>query len=130
LIQKILTIAWPWLKSTRSQGESDPGPCRRHRTSRWTSFIVKVHNAGNVHTSLEAESPNALLPFNSRWLWSPTQGNSTDTVHQPHSPGETANRFLELAFYKKPPLLPKLSGLNLEYMILQCIQHRQQMSRF
>lgn len=85
----------------------------------WTSFIVKVNNAGNVHTSLEAESPNALLPFSSRWLWSPTQGNFSDTVRQPRSPGETASRFLELAFYKKPPLLTKLSGLNLEYMILQ-----------
>ncbi len=85
----------------------------------WTSFIVKVNNAGNVHTSLEAESPNALLPFSSRWLWSPKQGNFTDTVLQPNGPGETASRFLELAFYKKPPLLPKLSGLNLEYMILQ-----------
>jgi len=85
----------------------------------WTSFIVKVHNAGNVHASLQADSPNALLPFSSRWLWSPTQGNFADTARQPRSAAETVSRFLELSFYKKPPLLPNLSGLSLEYMILQ-----------
>ncbi len=39
--------------------------------------------------------------------------------HNAISPGEVANRFLELALYRQPPLHNTLSGLELEYTVLQ-----------
>ena len=34
-------------------------------------------------------------------------------------PGQVANRFLEMQIYRNRPMLPHLSGLKLEYAILQ-----------
>jgi hypothetical protein len=35
------------------------------------------------------------------------------------SAGQIANRFLEMQLYRNRPLLPNLSGLKLEYAVLQ-----------
>lgn len=81
----------------------------------WTSFLVKVKNDAGVTAKLVAESANAqpVLHMASYPL-------------QPHtrkehllSPGQVANRFLEVQMYDSRPLSPNLSGLALEYGVVQ-----------
>jgi len=79
----------------------------------WTSFLVKVHNETGVTAQLKAESPNAA----------PALHISTfqPRAMEKHllSPGQVANRFLEVQMYQSRPLLPNLSGLLLEYAVVQ-----------
>ena len=79
----------------------------------WTSFLVKVHNDANVTAQLEVESPNALSPIH--------PSSSTPRVKKEDiiTPGEALNRFLEMHIYRNRPLLPNLSGLDLEYVVVQ-----------
>lgn len=79
----------------------------------WTSFLVKVHNEAGVTAPLKAESPNAA----------PALHISTfqHRAMEKHllSEGQVANRFLEIQMYQRRPLLPNLSGLLLEYAVVQ-----------
>lgn len=79
----------------------------------WTSFLVKVHNDANVTAELNVESPNALAPIHAP--------SHEPRVKKEHviTPGEVANRFMEMHIYRNRPLLPNLSGLSLEYAVLQ-----------
>ena len=79
----------------------------------WVSFLVKVNNEAGVTAKLEVESPQAapvlhISTFNPKVL----QKNIL-------SPAQVANRFLEMQLYRNRPLLPNLSGLQLEYVVLQ-----------
>ena len=79
----------------------------------WTSFLVKVHNDAHVTGQLEVESPNALAAVHAP--------SFNPRVEQKHiiKPGEASNRFLEMQVYRNRPLLPNLSGLGMEYAVLQ-----------
>src|SRR5207244_10580152 len=66
----------------------------------WRQFLVKVQNDAGTTAALKADSPNAQKLFNS----------PADDV---------ANRWLELQMYDQQPLAKTLSGLNLEYRIVQ-----------
>jgi hypothetical protein len=66
----------------------------------WRQFLVKVHNEAGVTARLVAQSPNAQH----------LAGSPADQV---------ANRWLDLMMFEQPPLLERLSGLKLEYRILQ-----------
>ena len=79
----------------------------------WKAVLVKVHNAGNVRGRLEVESPNAELALH-RSTRAPRASEETVIT-----PGQLANRFLELVMYRRRAMLPQLSGLPLEYAILQ-----------
>ena len=66
----------------------------------WRLFLVKVENAAGTTAPLQAVSPNALRLHN--------------------APAEDVpNRWLDLAMYDVQPLDPTLSGLGLEYRIIQ-----------
>lgn len=81
----------------------------------WTSFLVKVQNDAGVTAQLEVESPNSASP-----LHAPT--SSMDSRVKPENiitPGQAGNRFLEMQIYRNRPLLSNLSGLKLEYAVLQ-----------
>jgi hypothetical protein len=66
----------------------------------WRAFLVKVHNEAGITPVLAVDSPNAG-PI-------------------PNQPAGTANRrWLDLAMFNKQPLKIHLSGLELEYRILQ-----------
>ena len=86
----------------------------------WKSVLVKVHNAGSVRAQLEVESPNAEPSLHVTTGWrdrvTTSPRASDDTVI---TAGQAANRFLELVMYRRRPMLPQLSGLPLEYAILQ-----------
>lgn len=79
----------------------------------WTSFLVKVYNQAGATAPLLVESPNALLPRHGS-SGSP-QVRQEDIV----TPGEVANRFLDAQMYDRPPLSAGLSGLGLEYAVVQ-----------
>jgi len=79
----------------------------------WTSFLVKVHNEAGVTAQLQVQSANAepdlyISTYNARAL----EKNAL-------TEGQVANRFLEMQLYRNRPLLPNLSGLKVEYAVLQ-----------
>ena len=79
----------------------------------WTSFLVKVHNEAGVTAKLEVESPNAAPPFHISTFGPRAKEENALTA------GQVANRFAEMVLYRNRPLLPALSGLKLEYVVLQ-----------
>ena len=66
----------------------------------WRLFLVKVENAAGTTAPLQAVSPNALRLHNA-------------------PAADVPNRWLDLAMYDVQPLDPTLSGLGLEYRIIQ-----------
>ena len=89
-----------------------PAPARLMQGG-WRSFLVKVQNEAGVTAELQVESPNAQFPFQ-RYEWNPK-----DQKEKSISAGQVANRFLEVQLYKNRPLLANLSGLLLEYAVVQ-----------
>jgi hypothetical protein len=79
----------------------------------WVSYLVKVNNEAGVTAQLEVQSPNAATP-----LYAPSFEPRVDEK-KILTPGQVANRFLEMQLYRNRPMLPNLSGLKLEYAILQ-----------
>lgn len=79
----------------------------------WTSFLVKVFNESGGTAQLNAESPNALKAQHSP---------SFDFKVKPENvltEGQVMNRFLDIQMYRNKPMLPNLSGLKLEYQVIQ-----------
>ncbi|MBI2679979.1 MAG: CehA/McbA family metallohydrolase [Candidatus Solibacter usitatus] len=66
----------------------------------WRTFLVKVQNEANITPVLAADSPNA-----GRLAGSPE--------------GLVPRRFLDVQMFDKQPMRPRLSGLELEYRLLQ-----------
>ncbi len=79
----------------------------------WTSFLVKVHNQAGVTAPLKAESPNAAPELHVSTFQHRAMEKNRLT------PGQMANRFLEIQMYQNRPLTPNLSGLLLEYAVVQ-----------
>ena len=77
----------------------------------WRLFLVKVHNAaGYDRGPLRVDSPNAL----------PLTRTSTGKPDPRVAPvGEVGKRFLELAVFDGQPLVRNLSGLEVEYRVVQ-----------
>ncbi|HKE03846.1 MAG TPA: hypothetical protein VKE91_07295, partial [Blastocatellia bacterium] len=77
----------------------------------WGAFLVKVRNEAGVTAQLKAESPNAL----------PVYATSRGNPRPPQQVTEldVTDRWLDLAMFNKPPLKPTLSGLELEYRVIQ-----------
>ena len=66
----------------------------------WRSFLVKVHNEAGTTAPLKATSPSANRLAGS-------------------SPGDVRNRWLDLSMFDGRPMEQRLSGLGLEYRIIQ-----------
>lgn len=77
----------------------------------WRVFLVKVHNEAGVTAELVAESPNAA-PVSKRSTSSPEPKPSVP-------PSEIPRRWMDLAMFGDRPLLRPLSGLAVEYRLLQ-----------
>jgi hypothetical protein len=91
-----------------------PGPAAAELIqSGWKTFLVKVHNEAAVTSPLEVESPNAQPALHR------STGAHNVRPENVISEGELAQRFLELTMYRRRPLLERLSGLELEYAVLQ-----------
>ena len=97
-----------------SRVKVDRGPAKaRLMQGGWTSFLVKVHNEAGITPKLNVQSANAhpLLHVSS--------GKPRTDPDKLINRGEVENRFLEMVMYNNRPLQPNLSGLNLEYAVLQ-----------
>jgi hypothetical protein len=77
----------------------------------WTVFLVRVHNLAGVRAELKVESPN-MEP-----LFRRSTGDPEPKVTV--SPGEVGNRWMDSSLYRGQPLEKTLSGLELEYRILE-----------
>jgi hypothetical protein len=77
----------------------------------WSVFLVKVHNEAGVTARLEAQSPNSA----------PIYRQSTGKAEPKASirPSEIVQRWMDLDLYADRPLKRPLSGLSLEYQVLQ-----------
>jgi hypothetical protein len=91
-----------------------PGPAQAELIQGgWKNFLVKVHNEAGSNAELKWSSPNAD-PVLHR-----SSGRPNPKPESAITPGQLANRFLELSFFRQRPLKPQLSGLGLEYVVLQ-----------
>ncbi|MES2790250.1 MAG: CehA/McbA family metallohydrolase [Planctomycetota bacterium] len=88
------------------------GPVAKELTQNgWRTFLVKVHNDAGVTAQLKPESPN-IAP-----LFKRSSGKPKPEIVI--SPSDVPQRFLDAAMYDKQPLKPELSGLELEYRLIQ-----------
>jgi hypothetical protein len=92
--------------------ETISGPAKPELAEQgWRVFLVKVLNPGGVRGSeLRAESPNSLP------LYARSSGRPDPKVQ---SVGQVSKRFLDLQMFNSQPLVKELSGLEVEYRILQ-----------
>ena len=81
----------------------------------WTSFLIKVHNEARSTAQLQVESPNADPAFYNA-VGRPQPHASPDHLL---TQAQVANRFLEIQMFHNRPLLANLSGLLLEYAVVQ-----------
>jgi hypothetical protein len=89
-----------------------PGPAKAElQELGWRSFLVKVRNEAGVTAPLKAESPNALPVY--------TRSSGDPSPKETVKPSDVPHRWLDLATFDQPPLKPQLSGLELEYRIIQ-----------
>jgi hypothetical protein len=98
-----------------SRVKVDQGPAKPELVEQgWRTFLVKVRNGAGVTAQLKAESRNALPVFASEGRFS-LNPRPKQTVTQ----SDVSNRWLDLIVFDKLPLRPQLSGLELEYRIIQ-----------
>lgn len=74
-------------------------------------FLVKVINRANVTAPLKVVSPNSGPVY--------IQSNGSPEPKLELTPQNAAERWAEISIYDKPPMGRRLSGLALEYEILQ-----------
>ena len=95
-----------------SRVKVDRGPAPAELVEQgWRPFLVKVRNEANVTAQLRVESPNAGPVY--------TRSTGSPSPEQILQPADQMNRWLDLCLYKLRPMRPRLSGLELEYAILQ-----------
>lgn len=95
---------------SRVKVESGPAP-RRLVQHGWTVFLVKVHNEAGVTAALKCTSPNAD-PLHTRSKASPEPETTI-------KPADVVQRWTDVAVFNRQPLNETLSGLPLEYVLLE-----------
>ena len=89
-----------------------PGPIRKELVQNgWQVFLVKVHNEAGVTAALRATSPNAAPQV----VRSSGKPNAAAAI----SATELADRWLDVATFDTQPMNANLSGLALEYRIVE-----------
>ncbi len=92
------------------------GPAKKELIQQgWRTFLIKVHNEAGVTATLVPESPN-LLPVYQRGKKAREKPMTDEQLVQP---SDVPNRFLDADMFDKQPLKAGLSGLELEYRIIQ-----------
>ncbi len=83
--------------------------------SGWRTFLVKVRNEAGVTAQLKAVSLNAEKVFSR----GPAKFSTSPRPQQTITERDVRDRWMDLAMFDKPPMKPQLSGLELEYRIIQ-----------
>ena len=81
----------------------------------WRTFLVKVHNEAGITPQLTVSSPQSAPVY--QLGRGPRQRPQTDDDLV--TAAESARRFLDIESFGKQPMTPKLSGLLVEYRIVQ-----------
>ena len=74
-------------------------------------FLVKVANNGNVTASLSVENPNSGKVY--------IQSNGSPDPPLKLTPQEAGERWADISLFQQAPMRKRLSGLALEYAILE-----------
>ena len=74
-------------------------------------FLVKVANSGNVTAPLSVVSPN------SGKVYIPSNGSPEPPMNL--TPQEAGERWADISLFQQPPMRKRLSGLALEYLVLE-----------
>ncbi len=77
----------------------------------WSVFLVKVHNLAGVTAELVAQSPNAAPLYK--------QSTGRAEPKKSVSPAEVIQRWADVVMFADRPMKAPLSGLNLEYRLMQ-----------
>ena len=77
----------------------------------WSVFLVRVHNEGGVTAKLRVSSPNAQP------LYRRSSGKPDPVLNI--TPKDVPDRWLDVELFEKQPLIDRLSGLLVEYRIIQ-----------
>jgi hypothetical protein len=77
----------------------------------WRVFLIKVHNEAGVTAPLNCTSPNAA----------PLQDQSDGEAEPPQTitRRDVVQRWLDVSMFNSPPLTERLSGLPVEYRVLE-----------
>ena len=98
--------------NAESRVKVEPGPAKPELVEGGTRlFLVKVINRANVTAPLRVASPN------SGNVYIPSTGNPEPKLEL--TPQDAAGRWAEISIYDKPPMERRLSGLALDYRVLQ-----------
>jgi hypothetical protein len=88
------------------------GPAAKNLVQQgWRVFLVKVHNQAGVTSELRCQSANAEALYK--------KASNAPEPKQTVSKADVAERWMDLAMYNGQPLNATLSGLPLEYRIVQ-----------
>ena len=94
----------------RVRVERGPAAAQLHQSG-WTLFLVKVHNEPGINPQLNATSPNAVPVVR--------RSTGSKSPKQDVKPQDIADRWLDLMTFDQKPLTKTLTGLTVEYRILQ-----------
>ncbi len=95
-----------------SRVKVDTGPAAKELMQQgWRVFLVKVHNEAGVTAELNCTSPNAEPLVK--------QSTSSPEPEVTIKPSDVGDRWLDVSMYNKQPLNKTLSGLELEYRIIE-----------
>ncbi|MEO6948792.1 MAG: CehA/McbA family metallohydrolase [Ginsengibacter sp.] len=119
IVKKIQEIVDPYCLAivsinpeARVKVERGIAPAKLMETG-WTSFLVKIINDAGATAALQVESPNALPPIHL------SSGQPVVVPRDIITSGQSGNRFVDIQMYRERPMLPHLSGVKLEYAIVQ-----------
>ncbi len=87
-----------------------PAPARLMQQG-WRTFLVRVHNEAGVTAKLRVSSPNAR-PLYHRSTGAPEPRRTI-------KPGDVGDRWLDVATFDARPMNERLSGLELEYRVVE-----------
>ena len=85
----------------------------------WRIFLVKVHNEAGVTAELQAISPNAKSSFEGGSFSNPSDRYFKRKNGSSYVRGTDPELWLDLQMFNAQPLKKDLSGLSLEYRIIQ-----------
>jgi hypothetical protein len=81
--------------------------------SGWRAYLVKVVNEGGVTAELRVASPQGRAVFDSDWLRTPSDKRFGK------GPRDEKDLWLDIDMFNKQPLYKNLSGLAVEYRLVQ-----------
>jgi len=98
--------------NAESRVKVEPGPAKPELVEGGTRlFLVKVINHANVTAPLRVASPNSGPVY--------IQSNNSPEPKLELTPQNAADRWADISIYDQPPMDRRLSGLALDYRVLQ-----------